>query len=195
VGISLKQYEALCRKKIKEPISNGPKPNKSPLVIIGIDPSLRGTGFGVIKISRGNISAMSYGTINCPKDWERSRCLVEIATSIRTVLKKNKPDLCVIEGLFYAQNVKTALLMGEARGVSLLTVAETGIDIYEIAPRKVKKAITGYGAAQKKSVALMVQRMLNLKKLPEPDASDALALALTYAQERTGYYIKPLQKI
>jgi len=195
VGISLKQYEALCRKRVKEPIFDGSKPNKYPLVIIGIDPSLRGTGYGVIKISRGDISALGYGTIRCPKDWERSRCLVKIAATIRTVLKKNKPDLCVIEGLFYAQNVKTALLMGEARGVSLLTVAETGIDIYEIAPRKVKKAITGYGAAQKKSVALMVQRMLNLKKLPEPDASDALALALTYAQEWSGYYIKPLQKI
>mgnify|MGYP001171550881 CR=1 FL=1 len=195
MGISLKQYEALCRKRVKEPIFDGSKPNKYPLVIIGIDPSLRGTGYGVIKISRGDISALGYGTIRCPKDWERSRCLVKIAATIRTVLKKNKPDLCVIEGLFYAQNVKTALLMGEARGVSLLTVAETGIDIYEIAPRKVKKAITGYGAAQKKSVALMVQRMLNLKKLPEPDASDALALALTYAQEWSGYYIKPLQKI
>lgn len=195
MGISLKQYEALCRKRVKEPIFDGSKPNKYPLVIIGIDPSLRGTGYGVIKISRCNVSALGYGTIRCQKEWERSRCLVEIAATIRTVLKKNKPDLCVIEGLFYAQNVKTALLMGEARGVSLLTVAETGIDIYEIAPRKVKKAITGYGAAQKKSVALMVQRMLNLKKLPEPDASDALALALTYAQEWSGYYIKPLQKI
>ncbi len=196
MGISLKEYECLCRKRDrKKPTAEDSKPVKYPLIVIGIDPSLRGTGYGVIKINRGDFFALDYGTVRCPKEWERSKCLVEIAVSMRTVLKKNKPDLCIIEGLFYAQNVKTALLMGEARGVSLLTVAETGIDIYEIATRKVKKAITGYGAAQKKSVALMVQRMLNLKTLPEPDASDALALALTYAQEMAGYYIKPLQKI
>jgi len=89
----------------------------------------------------------------------------------------------VVEGLFFAQNLKTALIMGEARGASLVAAGEAGLAIYEIAPRKVKQAIVGYGAAQKLAVAKMVQRMLNLAELPAPDAADALALALAHAQE------------
>jgi len=89
----------------------------------------------------------------------------------------------VVEGLFYAQNLQTALIMGEARGAALAAVAEAGVPIYEIAARKVKQAIVGYGAAQKTAVARMVQRMLQLNEVPEPDAADALALALAFAHE------------
>src|SRR4029450_2203933 len=96
---------------------------------------------------------------------------------------QNAPTVCVVEGLFYAQNFQTALIMGEARGASLAAVAEAGLDVYEIAPRKVKQAIVGYGAAQKFAVAKMVQRLLSLAKPPAPDAADALALALSYAQD------------
>ena len=77
--------------------------------------------------------------------------------------------------------------MGQARGASLVAVAEAGLEIYELAPRKVKQAIVGYGAAQKLAVAKMVQRLLHLRELPEPDAADALALALTHAQENGRY--------
>jgi crossover junction endodeoxyribonuclease RuvC len=93
----------------------------------------------------------------------------------------------VVEGLFYAQNLQTALTMGEARGAALAVVAEAGLDVYELAPRKVKQAIVGYGAAQKLAVAKMVQRLLHLPEPPAPDAADALALALTFAQESVGY--------
>jgi len=98
-------------------------------------------------------------------------------------LGEYRPALCVIEGLFYAQNLQTALLMGEARGAILLTVARAGLEVFEVAPRRVKQAIVGYGAAQKHAVAKMVQRLLALEELPAPDAADALALALTHAQE------------
>jgi crossover junction endodeoxyribonuclease RuvC len=99
------------------------------------------------------------------------------------VLSEHRPVVCVIEGLFYAQNLQTALIMGEARGAILLALAEAGLEIYEIAPRKVKQAIVGYGAAQKSAVARMVQRLLELEEMPAPDAADALALALVHAQE------------
>lgn len=95
----------------------------------------------------------------------------------------HRPTVCVIEGLFYAQNFQTALIMGEARGAAMAAIAEAGLEIYEISPRKVKQAIVGYGAAQKIAVAKMVQRMLNLAGLPAPDAADALALALAHTQE------------
>ena len=164
-------------------------------VILGVDPSLRGTGFGVIRIAKPHPVALAHGTISCPASWERSRCLVTISQTLREVLREYKPTVCVVEGLFYAQNLQTALIMGEARGAALATVAEAGLDIYEIATRKVKQAIVGHGAAQKSAVAKMIQRLLNLSKPPAPDAADALALALAHAQENSRYNLTPLKKI
>src|SRR3954470_8722596 len=151
--------------------------------ILGVDPSLRGTGFGIIQITQPFPKTIAQGTIKCNPSWERSRCLAKIAQELRAILKKHGPTVCVIEGLFFAQNLQTALIMGEARGASLATIAEAGIEIYEIAPRKMKQAIVGYGAAQKDAVGKMVQRMLHLAEPPAPDAADALALALTFAHE------------
>jgi crossover junction endodeoxyribonuclease RuvC len=156
-------------------------------VILGLDPSLRGTGYGVIRIARPTPQTLTHGAIACPANWERSRCLVKISQTLRDVLKEFRPEVCVVEGLFYAQNLQTALIMGEARGAALAAVAESGLEIYELAPRKVKQAIVGYGAAQKIAVAKMVQRMLRLPEAPGPDAADALALALTHAQENGRY--------
>jgi crossover junction endodeoxyribonuclease RuvC len=156
-------------------------------VILGIDPSLRGTGFGVIRLARPHPATLTHGTISCPSGWEQSRCLGRIAQSIRDVVKQFQPTVCVVEGLFYAQNFQTALIMGQARGAALAVVAEAGIEIFEIAPRKAKQAIVGYGAAQKLAVAKMVQRLLCLAEAPAADAADALALALAHAQA-TGRY-------
>jgi crossover junction endodeoxyribonuclease RuvC len=128
-----------------------------------------------------------HGTIFCPAAWNHSRCLVKISQELRAVLKQHQPTVCIIEGLFFAQNLQTALIMGEARGAAIAAIAEAGLDIYEVAPRKVKQAIVGYGAAQKFAVGKMVQRMLRLAQMPEPDAADALALALTHVQENGRY--------
>jgi crossover junction endodeoxyribonuclease RuvC len=97
--------------------------------------------------------------------------------------------------LFYAQNLQTALILGEARGAALAAVAEAGLEVYELAPRKVKQAIVGYGAARKLAVAKMVQRLLGLPEAPAPDAADALALALTYAQETGRYSLSPPKRV
>ena len=164
-------------------------------VILGVDPSLRGTGYGVIRLVKPHPLALAHGTISCPAGWERSRCLAKISMTLRDVLKQHQPTVCVVEGLFYAQNLQTAIIMGEARGAALATIAEAGLDIYEIATRKVKLAIVGYGAAQKSAVAKMVQRLLNLPKPPAPDAADALALALTHARENSRYNLSPSKKI
>ena len=160
-----------------------PHASRLPAIILGVDPSLRGTGYGVIRTSKPFPQTLAQGTISCPAGWERSRCLAKILATLRDVIREHRPTVCIIEGLFYAQNLQTALIMGEARGAALAAIAEAGLEIYELAPRKVKQAIVGYGAAQKIAVAKMVQRMLNLAKLPAPDAADALALALTHAQE------------
>jgi crossover junction endodeoxyribonuclease RuvC len=178
----------------RRPLPVSPAPKKAQ-IILGIDPSLRGTGYGILRIGRPNPHLVAHGTIRCPAGWERSRCLLQIAQTLRDVIKQHQPEVCVLEGLFYAQNLQTALIMGEARGASICTVAEAGLDIYEIAARKVKQAIVGYGAAQKVAVAKMVQRMLRLAEPPEPDAADALALALAYAQETNRFALSAPKRI
>ena len=164
-------------------------------IIIGVDPSVRGTGYGVIRLEKSGPIVLAQGTISCPKDWERSRCLAKISQTLRDLVRVHRPMVCVVEGLFFAQNLKTAIIMGEARGAAMATIAEAGLDIYEMATRKVKQAIVGYGAAQKLAVAKMVQRMLNLADLPAPDAADALALALAHAQENSRHGLNAPKKI
>jgi crossover junction endodeoxyribonuclease RuvC len=201
MGISLRQFEQMKeRVSGKSPRAVVPliAPNSSPIpdkIILGIDPSLRGTGFGIIQMAKPFPETLAHGTISCPQNWERSRCFAKISQILREEIQKHRPTVCIVEGLFYAQNLKTALIMGEARGAALATVAEFGIEIFEIAPRKVKQAIVGYGGAQKSAVAKMVQRMLNLAELPAPDAADALALALVHAQENGRYNLSPPKKI
>jgi crossover junction endodeoxyribonuclease RuvC len=202
VGISLRQFEQMKNRVAGKPAREIFPAAVSPLfarttpqIILGIDPSLRGTGFGVIQMSHAHPQTLAQGTISCPKNWERSRCLAKISETLREVLKKHQPTVCVVEGLFFAQNLQTALIMGEARGAALAVIAEFEIEIFEIATRKVKQAIVGHGAAQKIAVAKMVQRMLNLAELPAPDAADALALALTHARENSRYNLSPLKKI
>jgi crossover junction endodeoxyribonuclease RuvC len=200
VGITLQQFKQL------EDRLGGQRPRKvfaakpasntgTHKVIIGIDPSLRGTGFGVIELRKPHAVATVHGTIRCPASWPRSRCLAGIAHKLRDVLREQQPTACVVEGIFYAQNLQTAIIMGEARGAALSVVAEAGLEIFEIATRKVKQSIVGYGAAQKFAVARMVQRMLHLTDVPEPDAADALALALAHAQENNRYSLTPPKRI
>jgi len=164
-------------------------------IVLGIDPSLRGTGYGLLEVERRQPRLLVQGTIHVPPGWERSRCLAQIARTLRELIQRHRPTVCIIEGLFFAQNIQTALIMGEARGASLVAAAEAGLEIYELAPRKVKQAIVGYGAAQKLAVAKMVQRMLHLPEPPAPDAADALALALTYVQENGRLSLTPPRKI
>jgi crossover junction endodeoxyribonuclease RuvC len=202
MGISLQQFEQMTARMKKprrsvapkaDPVSGGP--NSINGVILGIDPSLRGTGFGVIRAGKLPPQLVTCGTITCPAEWEKTRCLARIGSVFRDVLKMYKPDICVVEGLFYAQNFRTAIIMGEARGAALAPVAEAGVDIFEIAPRKVKQAIVGYGAARKLAVAKMVQRMLNLAELPGSDEADALALALTHVQTQGRFGLGTAKRI
>lgn len=194
MGISPQQFEQLqarLKPSSRRPARNAAvpappeasRPTGADAVVLGIDPSLRGTGWGILRATRGECVALGYGTIRCPAQWPRSRCLVRIATELRDAIRIHSPTCCAIEGLFFAQNLQTALLMGEARGACLLAAAEAGLEITEIAPRKVKLAIVGFGGAQKSAVAQMVRRMLSLSELPDPDAADALAIAMAHAQE------------
>lgn len=197
VAITSRQFEQLqdrVRRKPAPAMLDSAR-TKQHTVILGIDPSLRGTGYGVLALGKPSPRAIVCGTIRCPSSWERSRCLARIAEVVRDVIREHSPTACAIEGLFYAQNFQTALIMGEARGASLVAAAQAGLEIFEVAPRKMKQAIVGYGAAQKDAVAKMVQRMLNLATPPDADAADALALALAYAHTNRGFGIEGLNKV
>ncbi|MDB4664848.1 crossover junction endodeoxyribonuclease RuvC [Verrucomicrobia bacterium] len=187
MGINAKQFEQMA-KRVRGDASaevdvepSVPRPPHE--YILGVDPSLRGTGFGVIRHGKGRAELLDQGTVRCPATWRVSRCLASIHAVLREVILRHHPTVCAVEGLFYAQNYRTALVMGEARGAAMVAAAGVGLEIYEIAPRKVKQAIVGYGNAQKIAVAKMVQRMLDLSEIPEADAADALALALAFSQE------------
>jgi len=194
VGISLQQFKQMTE-RVRGGRTRAAVPVLEPTrrrtggaeIILGIDPSLRGTGYGVIRLDKPHPVALAHGTISCPAAWPLSRCLAHISQTVRDLLKKYQPQVCAVEGLFFAQNLRTAIVMGEARGAALAAIAETGMEIYELAPRKVKQAIVGYGAAQKLAVAKMVQRLLQLSEPPAPDAADALALALAHAQSYGRY--------
>lgn len=205
MGFSPKDFANLQERVAKgkrrpAPVSQGksvsqPKAQSLHTRLLGIDPSLRGTGYGIIELAKPTPHTLAHGTIRCPAGWEQSRCLAAIAQGIRDVIQKYQPTICAVEGLFFAQNLQTALIMGQARGAALCMVAEAGLEIYEISPRKVKQAIVGYGAAQKLAVAKMVQRMLALAELPAADAADALAIALAFAQTQTGYSLSPPKRV
>jgi crossover junction endodeoxyribonuclease RuvC len=202
MGITPQQF-----KRLEERVSRAPRTAVSVFeptpaaafkphqVILGLDPSLRGTGFGVIRLAKPHPQTLTHGTISCPAAWDRSRCLVKIVQVLREVLNTHRPAVCVVEGIFYAQNLQTAMVMGEARGAAISAIAEAGLEIYELAPRKVKQAIVGYGGAQKLAVAKMVQRMLHLAEIPPADAADALALALAHAQENGRYSLSAPKRI
>ncbi len=202
MGITPQQFQQIEARLRRQPraVAAVSEPSRSSnleaqRIILGIDPSLRGTGYGVIRLARLHPETLAHGTISCPATWERSRCLAKISSTLRDVLKQHRPTICVVEGIFFAQNIQTAIIMGEARGAALAAVAEAGLEIYELATRKVKQAIVGYGAAQKIAVAKMVQRMLQLAELPAPDAADALALALAHAQANGKFTLNAPKKI
>ena len=203
VGISPKEFEQLQRRvsgakrrtTTSLPAATAPVPALIHQVILGVDPSLRGTGYGVIRVAKPQPVTLAHGTIECPKGWERSRCLAKIHATLRDVIRQHQPTVCIVEGLFFAQNLQTAIIMGEARGAALVAMAEAGLEIFEVAPRKVKQIIVGYGAAQKFAVAKMVQRMLQLAELPDPDAADALALALTHVQSASRFSLATAKRV
>lgn len=148
--------------------------------ILGIDTSLRSTGVGIVEVHGSELRAIAYGRIlNKPKV-PHSLCLENIFNSITDLIDEHKPTCAAIEGAFFAKNANTAMVLGQARGVAIATCAKKGLEITEHAPRKVKQAVVGNGAAQKDQVAKMVVRLLNLGEQPQEDAADALAIAICH---------------
>lgn len=163
--------------------------------IIGVDTALRCTGWGIIDIRGQKMRAVDCGVIRNPATDKMSDCLRRLAEGIRQLAQLYKPQIAVLEGAFFCRNVRTAMVLGSARGAVISTLAEQGIEIYEYAPRKVKQTVCGFGNASKEQVARMVSSFLNIKTEDFPlDATDALAMAICHAQQLSiakGYGLPP----
>ena len=154
--------------------------------VIGIDASLRSTGAGVVETQGSGFRALEFATIRNPPSKPHSVCLCRIQQELSAMLARCQPDAAAIEGGFYFKNAKTALVLGEVRGVAIAGCAAAGVPVFEYSPRRAKQNVTGWGAAPKEQVAKMVRSVLGLAELPPPDATDALALALCHAQTHRG---------
>jgi len=148
-------------------------------IILGIDPGLADTGYGLIKEAGGRASALAYGTIKTAAGSDLAARLEKLHDELDKLIKKYKPQAAAVEELFFNKNVRTALIVGQARGVILLTLKKNRVPWLNFTPPQVKQAVTAYGQAAKAQVQKMVKLTLGLKTLPRPDdAADALALAI-----------------
>ena len=149
--------------------------------ILGIEPGTAIVGFGVIDVDGQKKTIIDAGVIRTPANQELEMRLETIYTEINEIIKANKPEVMVIEQLFFGRNVTTAISVSHARGVMILAGQQAGLKIEEFTPPQIKQALTGTGSADKKQVQEMVKLLLNLKEVPQPDdCADALAAALTY---------------
>jgi crossover junction endodeoxyribonuclease RuvC len=152
------------------------------MIILGIDPGTRITGYGVIKYRNNSFSKIANGSINLPADKTIPERLEIIYKEISKIIKKFKPDEFAIETAFYGKNVQSTMKIGYARGVSILCAMHNKLTAYEYSPREVKKSVVGKGAASKEQVAFMIKTLLNIKtEKIKVDESDALAIALCHA--------------
>jgi crossover junction endodeoxyribonuclease RuvC len=149
---------------------------------LGIDPGTATTGYGLVRLAEdGSLSAVKYGVILTPKESTASVRLVTLYEQLRDLLNEYRPEIAAVEKLFFSRNVTTALAVGQARGVVMLCLQQSGIEAFEYTPNEVKQAVAGYGGAQKRQVQEMVRALLQLDSIPKPDdAADALAVAITH---------------
>jgi crossover junction endodeoxyribonuclease RuvC len=158
---------------------------------LGIDPGTATTGFGVVDEIDKKACLVEYGCIKTSPKTPAADRLLQIGEELQSIIEKYSPDEIAVEQLFFTTNEKTAIKVGEARGVILLTAAKNGLKISEYTPLQVKQALTGYGKADKKQIQYMVQKLLMLPKVPKPDdAADAIAIAICHINS---YRIKKLK--
>ncbi|MFH0830814.1 MAG: crossover junction endodeoxyribonuclease RuvC [Parcubacteria group bacterium] len=153
------------------------------MLVLGLDPGIERTGYALVQIEGHAVVAREYGCITTSAKHSLSERLVELRKDLRAILAKHKPSAAVVERLVFVHNVSSALAVGQARGVILLTLQEQGVRVSEYSPSEVKMAVTQNGAADKQAVGQAVRLIFALKEVPRPDdAADALALAVCYAE-------------
>lgn len=153
--------------------------------VLGIDPGSKTTGYGVLEEKENNFQVLTCGIIKARANLPLPQKLNEIRLGISFILDRYSPEEVAIENPFYARNIKTALTLGQVQGAILVAVASHGCPLYEYSPREIKKAVTGYGQAEKAQVMAMVKALFHLQEIElAPDASDALAVAFCHLSHR-----------
>ena len=153
------------------------------MIVLGIDPGIANTGYGVIEANQATLKAIDFGAIKTVPQTESAYRLKEIYDRLIDLVSQHHPDFFAFEDLFFNTNVSSALAVGEARGVATLAAANTNRHAFNYTPAQVKQAVVGYGKASKRQVQAMVKIILQLDKTPRPDhAADALAVAICHAR-------------
>lgn len=155
------------------------------MIVLGIDTSLRSTGYGVLEVAGSRMKMLECGNIrNAPK-LPLTACLKAIHDKVVALIETHRPDVMSIESVIYGKNAGTMLVLGEARGAVLTAAAAASLPVYEYEPRRMKKSICGNGLAEKEQIQRMVKTLLALPELPQNDAADALGLAICHAHSRS----------
>ena len=154
------------------------------IVVMGIDPGVANTGFGVVRMAGGTMSAVDGGVIEAPGDARPEDRLARIHASLVDLIAWHEPQAMALEDLYFGKNVRSAMAVGQARGVAMLAAAERGVRCFDYTPQAVKMAVCGAGSADKKQVQRMVGALLGLPEPPRSDhAADALAVAICHASQ------------
>ncbi len=155
--------------------------------VLGVDTSLRSSGVGVVEARGSSYQCISWDRIRNPASRSHSESLAHLYREMEQFILRDKPDVVAIEGIFFSKNVRTAVTLGQARGVVLAVCALHKLEIFEYSPRSVKQAVVGNGNAHKEQIARMIKVLLSLDEEPPDDAADALALAISHLhQSRLG---------
>ena len=151
------------------------------MLAVGIDPGTAITGYGLVRDDQDELSLVTYGVIETPAGIPLHERLLLLYQELTEVLVLHRPQSGAVEKLFFQRNVRTAMSVGQARGVAMLALAQAGLPVAEYSPMEVKQAVAGYGGADKNQVQQMVRALLNLEDIPRPDdAADALAVAICH---------------
>jgi len=154
-----------------------------PIRVLGLDPGIAMMGYGVIEDNEGNLTAIEYGGLSTPAKQATSQRLRALYEGVIAIIERHNPKEVAVE-LFVARNLRTALMVGQARGVALLAAANKSLPVYDYTPLQVKQRVSGYGRGEKRQVQEMVRMQLGLDCIPEPDdAADALAVAICHISE------------
>ena len=153
------------------------------MIVLGVDPGTRRLGWGVVARDGNRIRHLGHGVLALPAERPLAERLTLIEEGLCEVIERFRPQASSVESIFFNKDAQAAAKLGHARGVVLLCCARMGLSVAEYAPARVKRTVTGHGAADKRQVALLVRAMLALDALPPSDAADALALALTHLRQ------------
>ena len=155
------------------------------MIVLGIDTSLRSTGYGLLAVEGSRMRCLACGNISNRPSLPLTACLKAIHAKVAELIAEFKPDVMSVESVIYGKNAGTMLVLGEARGAVLTAAADADLPVYEYEPRRMKKALCGNGLAEKEQVQRMVKTLLNLPEPPQNDAADALGLAICHAHSNS----------